>query len=277
MTAPTTVNFGGAGGSGFTGFFPLTSTPIALPSGRAMASGNTSAGIMFLAALISGNGGTRTGSISLAGASVTFSAASSGTPVNNGGPTSLTICNGGTGTLSITASGSLNFGRTGTGTTTDGHTAFGGVIGGYYEYVQAPVAPTIGTVTSTALGSATVAFTPSTDDGGSAISTHRIEYSTDGFATVAGYAESTSSPATITGLAPGVVYSFRVAARNAMTDALGTVSAYSSVGSVTILGGVKVGKAGAWVTCAVYAGINGQWVPVQVYAGRAGAWVGLTT
>jgi len=245
-----------------------------------MGNGAVRAGIVYLTAGVNGNGASRTVTLTIAGASCTLIVAAGGTaPALQGRDCAMALVNGGTGRFTITPNGSMHFSHGGTGGPSfDGYgTSYSGSVYCGYTYVLPPNAPTIGTVSSTALGTATVAFTGATDDGGSAISTHRIEYSTDSFATIAGYVEATSGPVTITGLTPGVVYYFRVAARNAVTDAAGTVGAYSSVSSVTILGGVKVGKSGAWVTCAVYAGVNGAWVPVQVFAGRAGAWVGLTT
>lgn len=277
MASPIPFSFGGAGGSGFSGFFPWSSGPISLPSGRALGNGSTSCLMTLTSILVGGNGGAASGSANLAGSVGSFSAAS-GSPVSTTvSSANAVLVNGGSASISVTGSRSMNFGRAGGGTMNDGHTSFSGTLGGGGTYQQGPNAPTIGAVSSSTLGSATVAFTAATDDGGSAITRHRVEYSTNNFATVAGYVEGTTSPITIVGLTPGVVYYFRVSACNAVSDAAATTGAHSSTGSVTVVGGIKVGRSGSWVLCAVYVGVNGVWVPAQVFAGRSGSWVGLTT
>lgn len=276
------ISFGTTGGSAFTGNSPLTTGPVALSAGRAMANGSTKLLLQQVRVRVGGNGATRNINVAYRGASTgSYAVASQSHPVPLTPSQDFTVnplVSGGTSNLTVALSGSCVFDRGSTGDTTDGvGSDFPGTIGGVISYGQGPTAPTIGTVSSAAVGTATVAFTASSDDGDAAISTYRVEYSVDSFAHTLGFVETTTSPATISGLAPGVVYQFRVAARNAVTDAAGTVGVYSSTGSVTILGGVYVGKAGSWVQCGVYAGINGVWVPVQVFAGRSGAWVPLTS
>lgn len=221
-------SFGGAGGTAFTGFFPLTSTPIPLASGRAMASGSTAVLPVNLSLLLGGNGGARTAGYSLGGASGSVSIAS-GSAASRLGSLGGALFNGGTGTLSITASGSINFGRAGSGTTTDGHTAFGNVIGGSYDYVQAPPAMAAPTLSASA-GAIVAAFTPPSDAGDGTISGYVVQYSTDPTFATSSTATAASSPATIT-VAPGLYY-VRVSSDNQATVAAGSHAAWSTAASI---------------------------------------------
>ena len=77
-----------------------------------------------------------------------------------------------------------------------------------------PSAPTITSVTTNG-GSATLAFTPPTSDGGSAITNY--EYSIDGGTTWTAFSPATTtSPVTINGLTPGTDYPFQLRAVNAI-------------------------------------------------------------
>lgn len=233
----TTVDFGGPGGSAETGFFPLTSTPISLATGRAMANGDNRCVMYNLAVLVGGNGATRTGTASLAGGSMAFTAANGSPTMHDEDLSAQILFSGGTGTLSISASGSLNFGRTGSGTTTDGHTAFGGIVGGSYAYVQAPTAMTKPTLTA-ASGHLTVTFTAPSDDGDGTISGYVIQYSTDPTFSSTATATATSSPVTVA-VTNGMYY-VRVSSKNECTTKAGTYAAWSPVATQRVgVGGAR--------------------------------------
>ena len=81
-------------------------------------------------------------------------------------------------------------------------------------YGVTPSAPTITSVTTNG-GSATIAFTPPTSNGGSAITNY--EYSIDGGTTWTAFSPATTtSPVTINGLVPGTDYPFQLRAVNAI-------------------------------------------------------------
>jgi hypothetical protein len=268
----TSVSFGGAGGSAFTGYNPVTSGAIGLPTGRAMANGTTYALLLLTSVLTAGSG-----SASLAGSGGSWSRGGSTPGYNGVSGAGYVLVNGGTANLSISHTGTMYFGRAGGGTTSDGVTNWTGIIGGSYDWLQAPSEPTLNTVTSATTGVLSYNFSGSGDNGGAAISTYRVEYATNAGFSGSSYVETTTGAGNITGLTPGVTYWVRVAARNGVTDAAGTLGPYSATGSVQVLGGTRVGIAGSWVDCSLSVGINGEWVPVQLLAGRAGAWVGLTS
>jgi hypothetical protein len=95
---------------------------------------------------------------------------------------------------------------------------------GYIRYVYAPSAPRNLRFSSNGLTSVTLDWDAPTSDGETAITAYRLEWSRDGFANV----EGSTTGNTITGLESDRTYSFRVAARNAVTDSQLTWSAYSN-------------------------------------------------
>jgi hypothetical protein len=99
-----------------------------------------------------------------------------------------------------------------------------GAVTGYINYVYAPTAPSNLRFSSNELTSVRLAWNAPTSDGETPLTAYRLEWSRDNFATVDG---STTGD-TITGLNSGTTYYFRVAARNAVTDAYSTWSGYSN-------------------------------------------------
>jgi hypothetical protein len=95
---------------------------------------------------------------------------------------------------------------------------------GTLRYVYAPTAPRNLRFSSNEPTAVTMAWDYPASDGESGINAYRLEWSRDGFASV----ENAIPGNRITGLESGRTYWFRVAARNAVTDARGTWSAYSN-------------------------------------------------
>ncbi|GAB3408794.1 hypothetical protein GCM10027515_26520 [Schumannella luteola] len=249
--------FGGNGGSAFSGWpTVIYSGPIGLPGpGRAMANGSTGCLLALQGTNVSGGGA----SVSLAG--------STGQWVG---------VNGGSANLEVRHSGTTNFGRGGGGSTNDGHTTWSGTIGGSYLWSQAPSAPNVYAAASPVTGQANFTFSGSTDDGGHGIYAwhYQLSYSPN-FSTLITSGDTTSGNPSFSGLTPGAVVYFRVAARNYHTDAYGTVGGWSNTGAVRVLSGVRVAVGGVWKDCEVYVGVNGAWVPAEVKVGVDGQWKGL--
>lgn len=107
-----------------------------------------------------------------------------------------------------------------------------GVSGDYYggySYYTVPTAPTslvAGTVTDTSVA---LSWTAPSDNGGTAITGYRIEYSSDNFATTSvANTTGTGTTTTVTGLTSSTSYKFRVYAKNAVTNAGSFYSAVSN-------------------------------------------------
>ena len=107
-----------------------------------------------------------------------------------------------------------------------------GVSGDYYggySYYTVPTAPTslaAGTVTDTSVA---LSWTAPSDNGGTAITGYRIEYSSDNFAnTTVANTTGTGTSTTVTGLTSSTSYKFRVYAKNAVTNAGSFYSAVSN-------------------------------------------------
>ena len=95
---------------------------------------------------------------------------------------------------------------------------------GTLRYVYAPTAPRNLRFSSNEPTAVTMAWDYPANDGETGINAYRLEWSRDGFATV----ENATPTSTVTGLESARTYWFRVAARNAVTDARNTWSAYSN-------------------------------------------------
>ena len=113
-----------------------------------------------------------------------------------------------------------------------------------------PDSPTIGTVSDVGTnrakdnGAATVAFTAPSNSGGKSVSTYTV-ISTPGSLS----SSATSSPITITGLASGTAYTYKVTATNANGDSLASADS-SSVTATTVPGAPTIGTATAGDTTA---------------------------
>ena len=102
-----------------------------------------------------------------------------------------------------------------------------------------PGAPTVGTATAGTTANATVTFTAPASDGGSPITSYSVTSAPGGVVNV-----GATSPITISGLTPGIVYTFRVQAFNAIgPSALSAAS--NSITAVTVPGAPTSGTATA--------------------------------
>lgn len=231
--------FGGAGGSGYSGWTYLTTGGIGLPTGKAMYNGSQACLINSLNALVSGGvttnlqvNGTGTGN---------FTCAAGSSPSYTGyvGCAGWLVQGGTTG-FTVNHSGTMYFGRAGGGTTSDGHTSFAGTIGGAYGYADGPTAPGTPTLTLVGTGQVQVNFTASADNGGAAISAYRLFYWYTGEATDAHYVDISGSGYVLTGLTPGRTVNTRLAAKNAVSDAAGTVGVVGSSAALFIPSGGRI-------------------------------------
>lgn len=124
-----------------------------------------------------------------------------------------------------TATGSFSS-YTGNGTsTTVGTTYNPGNLYFQILYYYLPTAPGTPTVTSKTSTSATISWTAPSNDGGTAVTAYKIQYSTDNTNWTTWnegtYSTTPSTSATITGLTPGQTYYFRVSAKNAVVPGYG--------------------------------------------------------
>jgi hypothetical protein len=241
----TSVTFGGTGGSGNSSY-KLTSGPIGLPSGgRAMANGDTRCGFRLKSLHLGGYSGAASGTASLAGSAGSWSTPS-GSPAYRAVSGSLALVNGGSKYLTVTPGARTRFGRGGSGTVTDGFGVdFTGTIGGTYEWSEAPTAPTLSSVAMAGPTSAVVNFAAPSDDGGEAVTGYRIVYANNsGFVGAATLdVDATALSRVVTGLTPGEWW-FKVAARNAVTQAAASSSVFSS--SLSVVLSADVGDLDGW-------------------------------
>lgn len=231
------------GGNSLSGGFTdvWVESPVVTPAGRVAADGRTLALITGVQVYASGRTAGRTLTISFGGeTTAAFAVAEAGSAQL----TSLRSCSlltvGVTVNLRITSNGSFYFGRGGEGTTVDnnGLSRSDGDLGGTFNYAQSPTAPRTPAVSATAAGEATLTWSTPSSNGEADINGYRIEYATNSSFTGASVINhGTSTSRVITGLTPGETYYFRVAAKNAVTDAGSTWSVWSSTVS-TLLGTV---------------------------------------
>lgn len=261
------VNFGGTSSTAsYTDGF-VYSNGVSVATGRTCANGQTPIRITELYGYVSGRGASRTITMALGAASATLTVASASAATATGWKAVSAYYNGGSLQFRYTGSGSFYFARGATGTglaTNSSGFEWTGTLGGSYKYVEAPVAPASLVVTPSGVGGFSVSWNAPTDNGGSAITGYRLEYSTSSAFTGATAVTVAGTSHTVTGLTPGVMYYFRVAARNAVTDNYSTWSVYSSTRSATALGGIEVWNGTAWEEAESVEVWNGTaWVPVS--------------
>lgn len=241
----TDVGFGGASSlASYTDGWVQT-TGIGIANGRVMANGSDAIMLTALLGYVSGRGASRTISLTFAGASTgNFTRASAGSASSTGWiGTGSTLTSASSGTFRITGSGSFYFGRASSGglaTNASGFT-WSGDLGGGYRYVEAPSAPRSLALALTGVsGEVQATWLAPSDNGGSSVTGYRLEHADN-----AGMAGSTLlQPATsgmiIDGLTPGSTVHVRVAAENAVTNAAGSSSVYTSIASLLIPSGARV-------------------------------------
>jgi hypothetical protein len=103
-------------------------------------------------------------------------------------------------------------------------------------YYYLPSAPGTPTITSTTASSATISWTAPADNGGTAVTGYKVQYSTDAANwntfTEGSYSTTPATTATVTGLKPGTTYYFRVAAKNAVIPGYGDATYGNGTGAV---------------------------------------------
>ena len=231
--------FGGYYSSGGYTAGTVYSDGIGLPTGRAMANGSQACLITALWGYVGARDYNKTVSLRLGSAvtgdfTLTVHPSEGGTGWFN---TNNWLVQGGTARFQVNNSnlGTMWIGRGGGGTTTSTNGwSRSGTLGGVYRYVQAPSAPRNLSVSSAAAGQLTTNFQNSADNGGAGVTDFVVEIATNSSFS-AGFQRftTTSGVNTYTGLSP-VTYWVRVAARNAVTNAAGTWSVYSSTAVVTL-------------------------------------------
>ena len=212
---------------------------IPLPTGRnATAAGPSYALITGLGAYASGLGATRTLSLGFEGTGYTgsFAVAANSSALYTGQQACGLVTNGGTDTFRISSNGSFFFGRGGAGgPSTDSYgRSFANVLYGDYTYTSAPTAPLTPAVTAPTPTSGAVTWAAPSDNGDTAITGYRVDYSTSNvFATFASLEVGNVLAYTVTGLAASTPYFFRVFAENATTTAASSWSVASTTATIT--------------------------------------------
>lgn len=210
---------------------------IVLPSGRVALDGDSYVLITAMRAYVAGLGGSRTIELYLAspgnGPSA-FSAASAGSAQDTGYRSCSELRNGGVSTtFVINGNGPFYFGRApGSTGATDSYGTTWGPLYASMTWAEVPSAPTSLEV----LAGSTIAslewVTPA-DNGDSAITGYRIDYSTSPvFTTFSSKTVGVVTSDAVGSLTPGTTYYFRVCALNAVTAAAGTPGPASSTVSV---------------------------------------------
>lgn len=269
--------FGGTNTS-TTGFTDIwVESPVTSPSGRAAANGQTLALITSVSAYASGNGAARNVALTLNGnGTAYFSVAAAASAQSTG----LRACNVLTGGESVqfritSNNGSFYFGRGGTGSTVDnnGTNRTDGDLGGVFNYAQSPTAPRTPAVSQTAPGEVTLTWTNPADNGEADLTGFRIEYGTSAdFTGATVINHGTTLSRVISGLTPGLTYYFRIAAKNAVTDAGSTWSVFSASVSQFISSGGKAWNGTAWVPGNASVWNGTAWAPATVKVWNGTAW-----
>lgn len=252
---------------------------ITTPKGRAAANGVQYALNKRLLGYARGRGASRSLVMSL-GSAVTdaFTIASAGAAASTGWQDcSGWLTAGGSAIFELDFNGSTYFGRSTSGTSEDSYGGtFAGTLGGSVEWIESPNSPTgLAAVSSpTTPGAIDLSWNAPSDNGGASIEGYRIQYSTSPtFASgVTTIDHGTSRTRTITGLTPGVVYYFRVAAKNEVTELAGTTSTYSSTDSALVLSGMKVWNGSSWRPASVRVWDGSAWRPATVKVWNGSAW-----
>lgn len=219
------------------------------PLGRAMRNGDTRICPTGIVMYIGGNGGARTGTIYVGGASLPVSIpAANGSQAVGGACTVRNLVGGGGAGVQAgsfidgngaayqgmnTVAGRTVYGR-------DGAVAASGrELAGYYDWAQSPSAPGTPSVTPNSGSQVTLNWAAPADSGVApngvgGIIDYYIEYGTS--PTLAGASTTTSATTSkvITGLTPGATYYFRISARNETTNLAGTTGPVSGISSATL-------------------------------------------
>jgi hypothetical protein len=132
---------------------------------------------------------------------------------------------------------------------------------------SAPGTPTTPTINP---DSATITWTPPTDNGGSTVTSYTLQVALNStFTSGLTYVTTSATSGVYPGLTPGTQYYTRVAA----TNGIGT-GPWSGIGTFTTMAGIKVKVAGIWVNAKLWVKVAGNWVPAKVWKKNdSGNWV----
>jgi len=166
------------------------------------------------------------------------------------------------GVWNITYSQTVTFGIGNTGTS-----GFGGPTE-FNQFIQratVPAAPNAPTISNIQPQSMDLTWVPNSN-GGAAITNYEIKYGlTAGSETFT--ATSGTTTKTITGLAPGTTYFFKVRAQNSVGW-----SGYSGNSSAMTIAGARVKVAGVWVFAVPYVRDGGIWKLAKPFVKSGGVW-----
>lgn len=246
----------------------------ALPAGRVAANGNGYILITSMAAYASGNGATRSISLSLLGigGTASFSRAAAGSASDTGDQPCSVLTTATSGTFRITSNGSFYCGAGGGGNTLNNNgLSQAGSLYMRINYAQVPSAPqSLAVSLGTSSGTVALSWAAPASNGDSAITGYRIEWAKDAsFTTGTGSTTVGNVTSTTVGsLTPGDTYWFRIAAINAVATAASTWSTYSATSSITLVGGVKIidksDPSGSELSLGSHVWNTWNWVPGEV-------------
>lgn len=281
----TNVTFGSNASTGTYTDLDIYQSPgvVDIPARRTALNGQGPQIITHLLGYTAGVSATRTVTIKLGSAQVSYSAAVASASVSTGylNATDWYIANGTNNAVFgyYNSSGSIFAGRaTSGGTVLYGSNSYTGVLGGAYSYIQVPVAPGTPTVSvGTSAGTIDVAWTAPSDDGGSAVTGYLLEYSTSPtFASVDLGIDLTGVTSYTANVVPGVTYYFRVAAYNAVTTAASTSSVYSGISAaITAPGSPKTWNGYTWAYAPTKVWNGTTWVTAPTNTWNGTSWVGV--
>lgn len=173
------------------------------------------------------------------------------------------------------SNGSFYFGSGGDGTIEDEKEVhYTDMLAAGFQYGQVPTAPSMGTVITGGSGQATLSWSGPSDDGGLPLTGYRVAYATNAlFTENAGYKDiGLTTTVGMTGLLPNQQYYFRVAARNAVSDAAATSGPWSATVQGNVHSGGKIAIDEDWKDLTIRVAIGGQWRNVIPRVDSTGAW-----
>lgn len=256
----------------------LTQGSITIPAGRTMLNSSQQILITHWRLMLAGYGAGNTNIVSctLNGVGAANHSIAGANQAQDTSDRAFTagLVSPGAGSLVITFNDRIYFGRQNSGPSPVGGngSAVWGAMVGRITYSEAPSAP--GAPVCTVSGSLmSMTWNPPGSDGGSAVNGYRIQVSSSSnFTTGVLTYDIPVAPSFGVGLSPGD-YWVRIAAKNAVTAAVGTTSVWSAVTAFKINAGVQVKVAGTYQYAVPYVKVGGVYTQVTPYVKVAGNYV----